>query len=142
MKLDAQHAVPARMACLPQAIDFVAGFCARQGISRDDMLRLTLMVEELFSNTVVHGHGGDSPALVRLGLQDGGGQVTLLYEDQAPAFDPLAGLAQAQADLRADVADRPLGGMGIPLVVQMAASVSYAYEDGCNRLRLVLRRAP
>ena len=142
MTHDADGAFQARMSCLPQATGFVAAFCARCGVSRDDELRLTLMVEELFTNTVCHGHGGDSDALVRVGLAADASRVELSYEDATPPFDPLRGIEQATADLQRDVALRPLGGMGIPLVLQMAASVRYERQAGLNRLWLVLRRAP
>lgn len=142
MTHDARGAFQARMIHLTQAIDFVAAFCAPRGVSRDDTLRLTLMVEELFTNTVCHGHGGDSDAWVRIGLTADASRVELSYEDMAPPFDPLSGVGQATADLQGDVAERAPGRMGLPLVVQMAVSVRYAHEAGFNRLWLILQRAP
>lgn len=142
MTHDADGAFQARMSCLPQAIGFVAAFCARCGVSRDDELRLTLMVEELFTNTVCHGHGGDSDAWVRVGLAADATQVQISYEDATPAFDPRCRAVQATADLQGDAAERPLGRMGIPLVLQMAASIRYERQAGLNRLWLVLRRGP
>lgn len=142
MTHDADGAFQARMSCLPQAIGFVAEFCARCGVSRDDELRLTLMVEELFTNTVCHGHGGDSDAVVRVGLAADEMRVELKYEDATPAFDPRRGVLQATDDLQGGVAERALGRMGIPLVLHMAASVRYERQAGLNRLWLVLRREP
>ncbi|MES2960012.1 MAG: ATP-binding protein [Pseudomonadota bacterium] len=141
MSVDAQRTFAARMDALPQAAAFIEGFCEQQGIAHGDALRMTLIVEELFSNTVSHGHGGDSVAPVCLTLQAGVTQLRLLYADAAPPFDPLARLGAAAAELEADVAERPVGHLGIPLVVRMASSVSYAREDGWNRLRVVLTRS-
>jgi serine/threonine-protein kinase RsbW len=131
--------VQARMAELPQATAFVDAFCEMNGIARGDALRLSLIVEELFTNTVEHGHGGDSDAPIRVELRVEFAQLALLYEDAAPHFDPLARLDQAPPDLLAALDERRVGGLGIHLVVQMAASVRYAREDGRNRLRLVLQ---
>ena len=51
---------------LPLAAGFVEAFCAAQGVAPPDALRLTLIVEELFTNTIVHGHGGDHASPVRI----------------------------------------------------------------------------
>lgn len=131
--------VQARMERLPQAIAFVEAFCQRNGIARSDALRLGLIIEELFTNTVEHGHGGDSDAPIRVELRVTVSQLALLYEDAAPHFDPLARLLQSPPDLHAELDERRVGGLGIHLVTQMAASIRYAREDGFNRLRLVLQ---
>ncbi|HWP77683.1 MAG TPA: ATP-binding protein, partial [Methylomirabilota bacterium] len=57
---------PARRDALPRVDAFLGEVCSGAGLGRDTCLRLTLLVEELFTNTVVHGHGGDSEAPVRI----------------------------------------------------------------------------
>jgi serine/threonine-protein kinase RsbW len=139
-----QCTLQARMDDLSHAVTFVEGFCAARGIGQDDALRLTLMVEELFTNTVEHGHGGDSEAPVRLALRDDTHQVELFYEDRAPPFNPLDRMADTappdELDEPADLAGLRPGGLGVVLVLRMAANARYAHEDGCNRLWLGLRR--
>ncbi len=131
---------PARMARLPEATAFVESFCDAQGIARADALRLTLVVEELFTNTVTHGHGGDCDAPVRIALDASTSHIALAYVDSAPPFDPVAHLASAAAGLEADPDDRRVGGVGIALVLRMAERASYVREDGCNRLVLTIAR--
>ena len=123
----------ARMRNLPETAAFVDDFCARHGIGRDDALRLALIVEELFANTVAHGYRkeGDAPIVVALSAE--GGAVTVVYEDAAPRFDPSA---QPPADINAPVESRPIGGLGIHLVRQIARSIRYTREDGHNRVWL------
>lgn len=128
------------MPCLRDAAAFVDSFCRSQGIAANDRLRLTLMIEELFTNAVRHGHGGDSDAPIRLTLAASPTEIFVLYEDAAPAFDPSARVAQSAADLEADLEDRPVGGFGIALVARMASSLAYVRENDMNRLRLVLPR--
>jgi serine/threonine-protein kinase RsbW len=136
-----QRTFQARMDCLPVATGFVEAFCELHGIARDDALRLTLIVEELFTNTITHGHGGDSDAPVRIELGVTVAHLSLRYEDNAPPFDPLQRLDAAPPDLDADVDDRAVGGLGIHLMARLAHSVDYAHIEGFNRLQLVLRRA-
>jgi len=141
MMVDAHRAFEARMACLPEALDFVAAFCEQGGVGPQEALRLALIVEELFTNTVVHGHGGDCAARIGLALRVDPARVELLYEDAARSFDPRTALAGERTELEADLADRPVGRLGIALVVEMASSFSHAYEDGKNRLRLSVARS-
>ena len=81
---------PAKMSEVPAVTAFTAGACLAAGLSHDACLRLTLLVEELFTNTVAHGHGHDSEAPVRLAFDVSPGRVGLLYEDTGPAHDPFA----------------------------------------------------
>ena len=128
------------MDALADAIEFVEAFCADRGVAESDALRLSLVLEELFTNTVVHGHGGDSEAPVRLALRADDSHLELTYEDSAPPFDPLDHVAKSPIDPPTSLVDRPVGQLGIPLIVNMAERIAYARADGCNRIRLVLRR--
>jgi serine/threonine-protein kinase RsbW len=132
--------VCAQMERLGGAIEFVEEFCAAHGIAQSDALRLSIVVEELFTNTVLHGHAGGSDAPVRLSLRADASHLELSYEDSAPPFDPLDHVARAPIDPAASLTDRPIGHVGITLIVNMAERISYARADGCNRVRLALRR--
>ena len=140
MNFEASFDGEARMAHLAEAIAFVETFCADHAVDPRDGLRLALLVEELFTNTAVHGHGGGSAAAVRVELRADPDGVTLSYADTAPAFDPLTWLSTGQAMLAAELADRPVGQLGITLVAQMATRLSYERKDGWNCLRLELDR--
>ena len=128
----------AQLRLLPETAQFIEAFCHRHGIGTPDALRITLVVEELFTNTVEHGYHGDSDAPIRLSLAMDGEEISLLYEDRAPAFDPLSHLPAAAADPDATLGSRPVGGLGMLLVSELAHAALYAYEDGCNRLWLKL----
>ena len=140
MSTSAACRLPARMDCLVQAVAHVEAFCAAHGVPDDDRLRLTLFVEELFTNTVTHGHRGDSDAPVHIALTATPAEWLLRYDDSAPPFDPLARAAQLQGELDLGFDQRPVGHLGLPLLVQMAHRVAYRREHGLNRLELALRR--
>ena len=132
---------PAQLAMLPATAAFTREFCDRHGIGHDDALRLTLLVEELFSNTMRHGHGGDSDAPIHITLSADERQVTLLYEDTAPPFNPLEQSATPPASLDATINSRGVGGLGVHLLFQLASNARYAYEQGTNRLWLTMERS-
>lgn len=128
------------MACLVDATAFVEAFCARHGVGHPDAMRLTLVVEELFTNTVEHGHGGDCEAPVHIALEARPEAIGLRYEDSAPAFDGLTVGEPASVD--APLESRTEGGLGLLLIRRFATHVRYEREDGRNRWWIVLPRRP
>ena len=126
----------ARMSALPEVVAFTGDVCLAAALDRDACLRLTLFVEELFTNTVVHGHGQDSDEPVRLAFVIGPGRITMTYEDTGPPHDPFTALTAP--DDEADVEDRPVGGLGVLLVAGLATDVEYRRADGRNRISLAV----
>lgn len=120
---------------------FVEGFAARHDLTEADALRLELVIEELFSNTVAHGYGGDSDGPVDITLVIADGRATVIYEDAAPPYDPLAKLAALRATLAAPLEQRPLGHLGVPLIAGLVERADYRRDGERNRLELLLGRS-
>jgi len=137
-----RRAFAARLGALPATATFIDAFCARNGIGSADALRLTLVVEELFTNSVMHGYGGECDAPIEVTLAAAAGEIALLYEDAAPAYDPLAEFPAAPDHLHGTVESRPTGGLGVHFVRELVASSRYAREADRNRLwlRMVCQR--
>lgn len=129
---------PARLDLLPRVAAYLEETCTAAGLVRDDCLRITLLVEELFTNTVRHGHGGDSDAPVSLSVEVGPGEVTLTYEDSAPSRDPFATVPPP--DESASVEERAVGGLGLSLIAGIVERLEYSQVGGRNRVHLVVRR--
>lgn len=121
------------MGALGPIRSFVERFCAAAAVRRDPCLRLNLVLEELFTNTIRHGHRGDAEAGVWISLAREGAGLRIVYEDTAPPFNPYAWLASAS---RGEVPERKPGGLGILLTRELAASREYAYVFGRNSIRL------
>jgi serine/threonine-protein kinase RsbW len=135
-----EHRAAARMTELDTLLAAADAFCAAHGVARNDALRLALVLEELFTNTVKHGHGGDSDAPVVIGLQAEAALLVLHYIDGAPPFDPRERMEHAARQLALPADQRQEGGAGLRLVADLAAALDYAYEQGLNRLRIELPR--
>jgi serine/threonine-protein kinase RsbW len=138
MSSTAQLTLPASMAQWAHALAFVEEFCARHGVSRRDGLRLALVAEELFTNVVEHGHAGGAEAPVRIELGVAQGRLELTVEDRAAPFDPLAHARAQPPDLDGGAHERPVGGLGLYLVEQLAAEARYVRVEGCNRVWILL----
>ena len=126
----------ARLDQLRRVQSFLEAFCADSGLPRQRCLRLNLVLEELFTNTVKHGHRGDCDAPVWVALSRMGDAVHIVYEDKAPAFNPYAHLPEEPPDTTLEL--RKVGGLGVLLTKELAASRDYAYLFGRNRIRLTL----
>lgn len=116
---------------------FLNDFCTRQGVDRERCLKLNLVVEELFTNTVRHGHRGDSDAPVWVSVDTSSSEVHVTYEDTAPPFNPYALFANAP---ETTLSLRKIGGLGVLLTRELASTRDYAYLFGRNRIRLTLKR--
>ncbi len=127
---------PSRLESLRGAREFLEGFCEGAGVPRQSCLKLNLVVEELFLNTVKHGHrgGSDAPVWIRLAAEDGA--VRLTYEDRAPPFNPFAAATREMLEALADT--RREGGLGVLLAHGLTRESEYAYLFGRNRIRLAL----
>jgi anti-sigma regulatory factor (Ser/Thr protein kinase) len=115
---------------------FLEAFCTEAGVGQDHCLRMNLVLEELFTNTVRHGHRGDSDAPVWVTISAAGKALNLTYEDNAPPFNPYGRPPDAPPDTTVKM--RRIGGLGVLLTRKLATSREYAYLYGRNRIRLAL----
>ncbi len=129
---------PARLSAVRDVRDFIESFCGMAGVARPPALRLNLILEELFTNTVRHGHGGDCDRPVWIVLEASVEAVTLTYLDCAPAFNPFCVVVQVALD--GSIEQRKVGGLGVLLATELTESTEYARLFGRNRLRMVLTR--
>ena len=135
--------VTTRMGMFPSRLDqwrnargFVDSFCEGAGVPREACLKANLVLEELFLNTVKHGHRGGSEAPVWITLSAQAGEVSLTYEDRAAPFNPFSKATREMLEALAET--RREGGLGVLLAHGLTASADYAYLFGRNRIRLTL----
>lgn len=124
----------------------VAAFAEAAGLEPRQEHDLGLVLEELVTNTVTHGHGvgrkagpgaADRIDVALRRLRDGAVQMEL--RDRARPFNPLASDPVLSA---AALEDRPSGGVGVAIVRRLTRDGSYRRADGCNVLVLHLRNPP
>jgi len=119
---------------------FADEFANECGLPDDERLRLLVILDELFTNAVTHGHGPRSAGgaiTVALGWRSG--HLRISFVDDAPPFDPLAFGAP---DLDAAGEERSIGGLGIHIVRSLVDQARYRREGGRNHLHLVRHIAP
>jgi len=118
---------------LVDALDAIEQACKAWNIDTPLVSRARIAVEELFSNTIKYGYGAECESAVRIRLAAGPG-LTLVYEDDAPLFDPTQWKSQGDEAVLPDA--RAEGRAGIAMVMGLCATASYQARDGHNSLTL------
>ena len=115
---------------------FVDVFCEEAQVPKDVCLKCRLVLEELFLNTVKHGHkgGSDAPIWIRLSANDG--KLAVTYEDRAPPFNPFP--ADREDIVRTIERNRTEGGLGVILMHDLAEAATYSYLFGRNRIQITI----
>jgi anti-sigma regulatory factor (Ser/Thr protein kinase) len=95
-----------------------------------------LVIEEVATNVYKYGGAGGEPPNLRLDARVDGNRLTMEFNDDGVAFDPLAA---PPPDLDADLEERPVGGLGVHMVRELAEHVAYTRDQDRNVLRVVLQ---
>ena len=125
---------------LPRLVAAATEFAEQAGLPADELNRLLIIIDELFSNIVRYGY--DQPAAhgtIAVNLSYIRGRLRLEITDDGRAFDPLA---QPDPNLDLPASERPLGGLGIYFVKKLVDDLEYSRRGDCNRLVLSRRIRP
>ncbi len=106
------------------------------GLSPEAIGELELILEELLVNVISYAYDEPGTGTIHVSASVQGKAVTLEVRDRGCAFDPLG---REAPDLDADIEDRPIGGLGIYLVRELATSVTYERVGDENVLRVERR---
>jgi len=124
----------ARMDSMAEIRRYVEEAGETAGLRREESLKLLLIVEELFTNTVMHGYGAESDWPVWIALEPVPGGLALSYEDEAPPHDPLSSFTPMKTSVLLN--EQPIGGLGVKLIRKLASDLSYSRERERNWIRL------
>ncbi|HVJ38811.1 MAG TPA: ATP-binding protein [Stenotrophomonas sp.] len=109
----------------------------QRGVVAERIGQVRLIVEELACNAIHHGQCAARGLPLRLQVWVDREALVLELREHGAAFDP--GL-QASPALEASVEARPVGGLGLFLVQQMADALDYRREGDTNVVRVTLLR--
>ena len=113
-------------------LDALKAFAEEAALPPKVAHRLSVVIEELAANVVMHGSAGPGAAsFVAVTVHQEGDALVATIEDDGRAFDPLA---QAAPDTDAALEDRDIGGLGVHFVQQMTRTLHYSRTDGRNRM--------
>lgn len=117
----------------------VADTLKKHEVAQGIISRFEIALEEIVLNVFTHGAGERAVEVAVTGeFDDQWIDVTVL--DDADLFNPLD--HASPSSVTAELEDRPIGGLGIHLVLELMDEVSYREEQGKNCMVLRCRHAP
>ena len=125
---------------LGPATEFVRKGAREANLPESRMLELDLLLEEILINICRYSYPeGAAGTVVVTYLIPEPGELSVEVGDQGVEFDPLQA---SPPDLTLDLAERPIGGLGILLLKSLASSLTYRREQGWNRLTFAISANP
>ena len=97
---------------------------------------VNLCLDELITNTILHGLQGAQNRLIRVCMNISAQLLEIFIKDDAPHFDPF--LQAPIPDLDLDLDERQVGGLGVHLVKTLMDDVR-TYYDGSGNLIVLLK---
>ena len=96
---------------------------------------IDMCAEEIFANIVFYAYPEEQGTL-EAQITKNGDKISLRFEDNGIEYNPLE---KPDPDITLPPEDRPLGGLGIYMVKQMAENVSYERKKNKNILTITFR---
>jgi serine/threonine-protein kinase RsbW len=129
-KVVLDYCLPARL----EEIEKLADAVNRALPDRDLAFAANLCLEELITNTILHGLNGASGHFIHIRINRSDEWLEIRLKDDAPRFDPF--IEAPQPDIGLDIDERPIGGLGVHMVKHLMDE-THAYYDGTGN-RIVL----
>jgi len=133
--LTAQFA--AKFEFLDEIREFVGDIARNSGFSDKEVYNIQLATDEAASNVIEHAYEGVSDGLIEISCGVQSNYIKIILVDHGESFDPSDVPAP---DLKADLSERKIGGLGIFLMRKLMDEVHYKTESGKNRNTLTMTK--
>lgn len=132
-----QTTFPANFDYLDAIRDFVADVAAQSGFSEKEIYSLQLAADEAASNIIEHAYEGIADGELDISCTMRGREFIILMKDQGRPFDPSK---VKQPNLKADLSERQIGGLGVYLMRKLMDEVHYESAGKTNTLTMIKRK--
>ena len=128
----------AKFEYLDEIREFVGAMARDGGFSDKDVYNIQLATDEAASNIIEHAYEKVSDGILELSCGVRDDEITIVLIDRGESFDPSE---IPLPDLKADLSDRKIGGLGIFLMRKLMDEVHYeAKADKSNVLTMTKRK--
>jgi anti-sigma regulatory factor (Ser/Thr protein kinase) len=100
------------------------------------LMPTTLILEELFTNTITHGVADGREVFIQVNLNIKKDELIMTYKDNGIPFNVLD---LPDPDLTSSIENREVGGLGVHYVKTLSDSVEYEYTEKNNVLQIKKR---
>jgi serine/threonine-protein kinase RsbW len=128
----------AKFEFLDEIREFVGDIARAGGFGDKDIYNIQLAADEAASNIIEHAYEGVGNGLLELSCGVQGNTITIILVDHGDSFDPSE---IPMPDLKADLSERKIGGLGIFLMRKLMDEVRYETKpDKSNVLTMIKRK--
>ena len=128
----------AKFEYLDEIREFVGDIAREGGFSNKDVYNIQLATDEAASNIIEHAYEKVPDGVLELSCGIKGDVITIILIDHGESFDPSE---VPLPDLKADLSDRKIGGLGIFLMRKLMDEVRYEPRaDKSNVLTMIKRK--
>ena len=107
---------------LDEIREFVGNIARKGGFSDKDVYNIQLATDEAASNIIEHAYQNMPGGVLELSCGMKGNVITIILTDHGESFDPSE---VPVPDLKADLSDRKIGGLGIFLMRKLMDEIYY-----------------
>lgn len=124
---------------LDEIREFVGTIARKGGFSDKDVYNIQLATDEAASNIIEHAYEGVSDGILELSCGMVGESIKIVLIDHGEPYDPDS---IPMPDLKADLSERKIGGLGIFLMRKLMDEVHYEShpEKNSNILTMIKRK--
>jgi serine/threonine-protein kinase RsbW len=128
---------PARFEFLDEIREFVAQVAREGGFNEKEIYSLQLAADEAATNIMEHAYEGISDAGLDVNCTMRGNTIIITMHDTGIAFDPST---VKQPNLKADLSERQIGGLGMYLMRKLMDDVRYESNSKTGNLLTMTKR--
>ena len=130
---------PGNVDSLDSLRGYVGELAEKAGLAKKPTYALKLAIDEIATNIILYGYqAAGLEADFDVLSEITGSELTVILEDIAAPFDPLAKELPGSDDLTKSLEEREIGGLGIFLTINGVDDFSYEYVNGKNRNKFVM----
>ena len=127
----------AKFEYLDEIREFVGDIARAGGFGDKDVYNIQLAADEAASNIIEHAYEGVNDGLLELSCGVKGNAITIILVDHGESFDPSE---IPLPDLKADLSERKIGGLGIFLMRKLMDEVHYEAKPNKNNVLTMIKR--
>ena len=133
-----QRAFPLTLdpASVSAAVETAQAWLEEHGVDARAAMHVALTLDELLTNAATHGGAAGRAAKIQLDV--GPERVGVEIVDPAAPYDPRSA---PKPDVGASLEDRPIGGLGVHLVLKLSRDLAYARDNDRNRTNYWIARS-
>ncbi len=127
----------AKFEYLDEIREFVGDIARAGGFNAKEVYNIQLAADEAASNVIEHAYAGVHDGLLELSCGVKGNTITIILVDHGESFDPSE---IPLPDLKADLSERKIGGLGIFLMRKLMDEVHYENRPNKSNVLTMIKR--